>query len=116
MITITPKATEYLRNSLISGPTNALGIRIGLRDAGCSGFAYTTDFAHELQTDDQVFAFDGVQIVVAQKFMQALHGTEIDYVTQGVNSILQFNNPNVVNSCGCGESFQFKDGAKVTEL
>lgn len=111
MITLTSTAKEYLLESLSEAPAGSLGIRIGLRDAGCSGFAYTIDFAKEQNIDDQVFTFDPVQIFIDKKFMTALQGTEIDYVTQGVNSLLQFNNPNVVNSCGCGESFQFKGSA-----
>lgn len=108
MITLSPTAKKYLQESLTTSPSGTLGVRIGLRDAGCSGFAYTIDFATEELADDKVFAFDDVKIFVAEKHMPALDGMEIDFVTQGVNSILQFNNPNVINSCGCGESFQFK--------
>lgn len=109
MITLTAAAQQYLQDHLTTGPEGTLGIRIGLRDYGCSGFGYTIDFTQEKQVEDQVFIFDGVQIYIASKFLQAMRGMEIDYVTQGVNSLLQFNNPNVVKSCGCGESFQFKE-------
>lgn len=109
MITLTPAAQQYLETSLQGSPAGTIGVRIGLRDAGCSGFAYTIDFATESSSEDEVFDFAPVQIIVARKDLKALSGTELDYVTQGVNSLLQFNNPNVVNACGCGESFQFKD-------
>lgn len=109
MLTLTPAATKYLQENLESSPTGTLGIRLGLRDAGCSGFAYTFDYASEQSDSDQIFSFGTIQIFIDSKFLKALTGMEIDYVTQGVNSLLQFNNPNVINSCGCGESFQFKD-------
>ena len=109
MLTLTPAATKYLQENLESSPDGTLGIRLGLRDAGCSGFAYTFDFATSKNENDQIYSFGEILIFVDAKFSKALYGMEIDYVTQGVNSLLQFNNPNVVNSCGCGESFQFKD-------
>lgn len=109
MITVTKTAQTYLQQNMAEAPNGSLGIRIGLRDAGCSGFAYTIDFTDAKQADDQLFHFDGLNILIDKKFMQALDGMELDYVTQGVNSILQFNNPNVVNACGCGESVQFKE-------
>lgn len=109
MITLTQAARDYLEENLNNSPHGSVGIRIGLRDAGCSGFAYTIDYTTECNQQDEIFKFDGVNIIIDQKFLPSLRGTEIDYVTQGVNSILQFNNPNVVNQCGCGESFQFRD-------
>jgi iron-sulfur cluster assembly protein len=108
-ITLTPAAKNFLQGNLAQSPAGTVGIKFGLRDAGCSGYAYTIDFAQEIAADDQVFNFDAVKIIVPAQHLNALHGTEIDYVQQGINSVLQFNNPNVVNQCGCGESFQFKD-------
>lgn len=109
MITLTKSAQNFLEGNLSNSPTGTKGIRLGLRDAGCSGFAYTFDFTNVENNDDQIFTFDDIKIYISEKFMAALHGTEIDYVTQGVNSVLQFNNPNVKNACGCGESVQFKE-------
>lgn len=109
MITLTQAARDYLEENLNHSPQGTVGIRIGLRDAGCSGFAYTIDYTTECKQEDEIFKFDSVNIIINQKFLPSLHGTEIDYVTQGVNSTLQFNNPNVVNQCGCGESFQFRE-------
>ncbi|HSX19566.1 MAG TPA: iron-sulfur cluster assembly accessory protein [Gammaproteobacteria bacterium] len=109
MITLTAAAQQYLQEHLATGPDGTLGIRIGLRDYGCTGFGYVIDFADSKEEADHVFEFDGIQILIDGKFMPVLHGTEIDYVKQGVNSLLQYNNPNVVKSCGCGESFSFKD-------
>lgn len=109
MITLTPAAQQHLQEILTTGPAGTLGIRIGLRNYGCTGFGYIVDFTQEQLANDLVFSFDAVQIFIEDKFISALQGTEIDYKKQGVNSMLQYNNPNVVNACGCGESVTFKD-------
>lgn len=108
-ISLTPAAQKHLQENLANSPQGTVGIRVGLRDAGCSGFAYTMDFSSEVKADDQVFDNDGVKIIVAGEHMSALNGTVIDLAHEGVNSILEFNNPNVVHECGCGESFQIKE-------
>ena len=103
-ISLTPAAQQYLQHNIAQAPTGTLGIRLGLRDAGCSGFAYTIDFASVITADETTLNFADVM----KKNLTHFHGMEIDYVQKGVNFILEFNNPNVVNQCGCGESFQFK--------
>ncbi len=108
-ITVTPAALKHLQDNLASCPTGTIGIRVGLRDAGCSGFAYTMDFTNEQSPEDKVFTFAQVKILIAAEDFKALRGTEIDLAQEGLNSILEFNNPNVINECGCGESFQFKE-------
>lgn len=108
-ITITNDAVKHLKDNLKTSPAGTLGIRIGLRDAGCSGFAYTIDFTNQQNTDDYVLEQDGVKIFIADKFLKSLAGTEIDLVHQGINSVIAFNNPNVINQCGCGESVKFKE-------
>jgi iron-sulfur cluster assembly accessory protein len=108
-ITLTPAALQHLQENLAQSPAGTLGVRVGLRDAGCSGYAYTIDFTKEVTDTDQVFDNDGVKIVVANDYFKALKGTVIDLVQEGVNSILEFKNPNVVHECGCGESFQLKE-------
>lgn len=107
-ISLTPAAQQYLQHNIAQAPAGTLGIRLGLRDAGCSGFAYTVDFADAITADETVLDFAALKIVVTKKNLTHFHGMEIDYVQKGVNFILEFNNPNVVNQCGCGESFQFK--------
>jgi iron-sulfur cluster assembly protein len=108
-ISITPAALQHLQTNLASSPTGTIGIRLGLRDAGCSGFAYTVDFTQQQNHDDHVFDFDGVKILIAADKFKPLAGMELNLVKQGVNSILEFNNPNVAQACGCGESVKFKE-------
>lgn len=108
-ISLTPEARKHLQENLQHSPAGTLGIRIALRDAGCSGFAYTFDFVAQLNADDQSFEVDGIKIFIPQKNLNALQGSEIDFIRDGISSILKVNNPNVVHECGCGESFQIKD-------
>lgn len=82
-----------------------LGLRLGIKRTGCSGFAYTVDFADEIGTDDIVFEAHGVQVVVAQEHLPMLDGTEVDYTREGLNEAFRFRNPNAAAVCGCGESF-----------
>jgi len=110
MITLTNDAQDFLDNQMDTSPAGTLGIRIGLRDYGCSGFKYVVDFANEQATTDKVFTFgEKVRIFIAEEFVPAFSGMEIDYANAGAHSALQFNNPNVVHSCGCGSSFKFKE-------
>ncbi len=81
------------------------GIRLGVRTSGCSGFSYVLEFVDEAQADDEVFESHGVRIYVDPKSLIYLDGTELDFVREGVNEGLAFNNPNVTGECGCGESF-----------
>jgi len=108
-ISLTPAARKHLLENLQQSPAGTLGIRVGLRDAGCSGFAYTFDFVTQLTADDQTFELDGIKIIIPRQNLNALHGSELDFVRDGITSILKVNNPNVVHECGCGESFQIKD-------
>lgn len=82
-----------------------LGIRLGVRTSGCSGMAYVLEYVDDLNTEDQVFEFEGVKVVIDPKSLVYLEGTELDFVKEGLNEGFKFNNPNVRSECGCGESF-----------
>lgn len=83
-----------------------LGLRVGTKKSGCSGFAYTVDFADEAQPSDHVYESYGIQVVVDDASLAQLDGTLIDFVrTNALNEGFEFRNPNVKNECGCGESF-----------
>jgi len=111
MMTLTTAAQKYLEANLLESPEGTLGVRIGLRDAGCSGYAYTIDFADTQLAEDHILEFDSVKIFIAKEYFKQLQGTVVDLVEEGVNTTLEFDNPNVVHECGCGESFKFKDEA-----
>jgi len=81
------------------------GVRLGVKTSGCSGMAYVLEFVDEIEEDDVVFEDHGVKVIIDQKSLVYLDGTELDYGKEGLNEGFIFNNPNVKNECGCGESF-----------
>ncbi|MDQ7016055.1 MAG: iron-sulfur cluster assembly protein IscA [Gammaproteobacteria bacterium] len=83
----------------------AAGLRLGVRTTGCSGMAYVLEFADEVSPDDEVFEDAGVRVIIDKKSLVYLDGTELDFAKEGLNEGFKFNNPNVKDECGCGESF-----------
>ena len=83
----------------------AVGLRFGVKNAGCSGFAYTVDMTDEILDNDEVFESHGVKVIVDKTHLEQIDGTQIDYETDGFASAFKFKNPKVVDECGCGESF-----------
>ena len=84
-------------------------LRIGLKKGGCAGMEYTMEYVNEISESDEVVEVDGAKIVIAPTAQMFLFGTEIDYETSLLESAFKFNNPNVSESCGCGESIKFKN-------
>lgn len=103
-ITLTETAAERV-NSFITNRGSGIGLRLGVKTTGCSGMAYIIEFADEIQPEDKVFEDRGVKVIVDAKSLIYLDGTELDYKKDGLNEGFQFNNPNVKDECGCGESF-----------
>jgi iron-sulfur cluster assembly protein len=106
-IILTAAAVAHLEKTLQKKP-EALGIRFGIKNAGCSGMAYVLDFALEARPEDKIFETAGVKVVVDSASLEYLQGTEIDCVQEALNAQLKFNNPNIKSACGCGESFNTK--------
>jgi iron-sulfur cluster assembly protein len=102
-IKLTHSATERVRNYLEQD--GGEGLRLGVRKTGCSGWAYTVEIARSIEEGDIVFEDNGVKIVVAGDSLGFLDGSEVDFVSHGLNREFRFNNPNVTEECGCGESF-----------
>ena len=103
-ISITPAAADRVK-SFLATRGRGLGLRLGVKSTGCSGYAYVVNYADELAKDDVVFDAQGVKIIVDQKSLSYIDGTEVDFVKQGLNEAFRFRNPNVKGECGCGESF-----------
>jgi Fe-S cluster assembly protein SufA/iron-sulfur cluster assembly protein len=103
-ITMTDAAAVHARKQLSAA--NALGIGLGVKNAGCSGFKYEISLAKEITTKDIVIEVaQGVNVIVQPENIPYVNGTEIDFTQEGVNTSLVFNNPNAKDACGCGESF-----------
>ena len=108
-ISLTPKAHEHVRKQLAKSEAHALVL--GITETGCNGYSYELNYMTDLEnlSDAKLFEFaDGVKVYIASNNWQILRGTEIDYVTEGLNSTLKFNNPNADVMCGCGESFSLR--------
>lgn len=103
-ITLTEKAAKHVAN-YIAKRGKGVGIRFGVRTSGCSGMAYKLEFVDSANLEDIVFESHGVKIMVDPKSLPYIDGTELDYVREGLNEGFKFNNPNIKDQCGCGESF-----------
>lgn len=103
-ITLTESAANRVR-TFLENRGKGIGLRLGVKTSGCSGLAYVLEFVDVLNEDDNVFEQHGVKVIVDEKSLVYLSGTELDYVKEGLNEGFKYNNPNVKNECGCGESF-----------
>ena len=103
-ITLTEAAANRVQ-TFLHNRGSGVGVRLGVKTSGCSGLAYVLEFVDEFDADDQVFEDRGVKVVIDRKSLVYLDGTELDYGKEGLNEGFKFNNPNVKDACGCGESF-----------
>jgi iron-sulfur cluster assembly protein len=103
-ITLTEPAAKHIK-AFLENRGKGVGLRLGVRTSGCSGMAYVLEFADEINEEDQVFEDHGIKVIVDPKSMIYLDGTELDFGKEGLNEGFKFNNPNVKDQCGCGESF-----------
>jgi len=103
-VTLSDKAAKHIDN-FIAKRGKGVGIRLGVRTSGCSGMAYKLEFADEVLPEDVVFESHGLKVMIDPKSLPYMDGTELDFVRDGLNEGFKFNNPNVKDQCGCGESF-----------
>lgn len=103
-ISLTENAAKKIKNQLATRG-KGLGLKLGVKEAGCTGFAYVLDYADNLEENDIVFEQNDVKVIINEKNLKFLDGIEIDYRREGINEAFKFNNPNVKDTCGCGESF-----------
>ena len=103
-ITLSSRAAQRVQH-FIEKRGKGVGLRLSVRTSGCSGMAYTMEFADEFQPDDLRFESNGVTVIIDPKSLVYLDGTELDFVREGLNEGFKFNNPNAKAECGCGESF-----------
>jgi iron-sulfur cluster assembly protein len=103
-ISLTTAAAERVRKYLEKRGKGE-GLRLGVRTTGCSGMAYVLEYVDSVEPEDSVYESHGVKVIVDKKSLSFLDGTELDYTREGLNEGFKFNNPNVKDTCGCGESF-----------
>ena len=104
-LSISKSAADHIRKIMEDGTGKAL--RIGLKKGGCAGMEYTMEYVNEIYDDDELVEVDGAKVVIAPTAQMFLFGTEIDYESGLLESGFKFNNPNVSETCGCGESIKF---------
>ena len=103
-ITLTETAAKHVA-SHIAKRGRGIGLRLGVRTSGCSGMAYKLEYADDAQPEDLAFESQGVKVFVDPKSLPYVDGMELDFAREGLNEGFKFNNPNVKDECGCGESF-----------
>ncbi len=114
MFGINDKKAVTLTNSAVKQVVKLMadkghkGLRIGVKKGGCAGMEYTMEYVDNIQTADEVVEQDGARILIAPMAQMFLFGTEIDYQVSLLESAFKFNNPNVTEACGCGESIKFE--------
>ncbi|WP_299041307.1 iron-sulfur cluster assembly accessory protein [uncultured Tateyamaria sp.] len=106
-VSITPRAAAQI--SKLMEKEGHQGLRIGVKKGGCAGMEYTMEYVDTADPNDETVEQDGARVMIAPMAQMFLFGTEIDYETSLLESGFKFNNPNVTDACGCGESISFKD-------
>ena len=107
-IQLTESAAKQIRTQLAKRG-RGIGLRVGVKNVGCSGFAYTYDYADEVRPDDQLFEAFDTKVVVDGKSLEFLDGSTLNFVKEGLKQVFKVENPNVDATCGCGESFSVKE-------
>jgi iron-sulfur cluster assembly protein len=105
-ISLTPAAADRVRSIMASQGEGAVGLRIGVKPTGCSGFSYKLDFAKEVGPADEVIDAEGLKVLIDPMAVMYVLGTELDWVEDRLGAQFVFRNPNEKGRCGCGESFK----------
>ena len=106
-VTLTQKAVQQIND--LMDQNGHYGLRLGVKKGGCAGMEYTLDYVDEVTQHDEVIEQDGARVLIAPMAQMFLFGTEIDYEVSLLEAGFKFNNPNVTEACGCGESIKFAD-------
>jgi iron-sulfur cluster assembly protein len=107
-INLTESAKKHIE-SVLAKDTDGIGLRVGVKTTGCSGYQYVIETAKAINEEDRIIESNDIKIVIDEQSLRYLAGTELDFVREGLNAGFKFNNPNVEESCGCGESFSLKE-------
>lgn len=103
-ITLSETAADRVRRFL-DARGHGTGLRLAVKKTGCSGFAYVVDLEDEIGAGDSVFESNGIPVIVDSDTLPMVDGTHIDFAREGLSETFTYDNPNVKNLCGCGESF-----------
>ena len=116
LLSLTPRAIIRLQDINKNSPDNHAAVKLGVKNGGCAGMAYTMDYINEIGENDEVIKIDDITLVIDPKAILFLLGTEMDYEESTLNSGFIFNNPNQTDACGCGESVTLVEADIPVEL
>ena len=103
---LTDAAAARIKEVMTKAQGSIAGVRVGVKNGGCAGMAYTMEYATAVGPHDEVVEDKGVRILIDPKAVLFLLGTEMDFKTDKLATQFVFNNPNQTSACGCGESVQ----------
>ena len=106
LMRLTEAAADRIKELMAQSDHPIAGLRVGVRNGGCAGMAYTMEYAQQAAPTDEVVEDKGVRILIDPKAVLFLLGTEMDYKIDKMAAQFVFNNPNQTSACGCGESVQ----------
>ncbi len=115
VIRLTDAAAERIKYVMANAAAPVIGVRVGVKNGGCAGMAYTMEYSDSVKPADEVVEDKGVRVLIDPKAVLFLLGTEMDYKTDKLAAQFVFNNPNQTSACGCGESVNLKPAAQAAE-
>jgi iron-sulfur cluster assembly protein len=113
VIRLTDAAAERIKYVMANAAEPVIGVRVGVKNAGCAGMSYTMEYAERIEKADEVVEDKGVRVLIDPKAVLFLLGTEMDYKTEKLSAQFVFNNPNQTSACGCGESVKLKPATEA---
>jgi iron-sulfur cluster assembly protein len=115
VIRLTDAAAERIKYVMANAASEIVGVRVGVKNGGCAGMAYTMEYADRIEPLDELIEDKGVRVLIDPKAVLFLLGTEMDYKTDKLSAQFVFNNPNQTSACGCGESVKLKPAAEAQQ-
>ena len=113
VIRLTDAAADRIKYVMANAANPVVGVRVGVKNGGCAGMAYTMEYAEKVAPADEVVEEKGVRVLIDPKALLFLLGTEMDYKTEKLSAQFVFNNPNQTSACGCGESVELKPAVEA---
>lgn len=107
IIKVSDSAKKHIEQ-VLSKDADGIGLRVSVKTTGCSGYQYVIETAKTINEQDKTIESNDIKIIIDEQSLPYLAGTELDFVREGLKAGFKFNNPNVEESCGCGESFSLK--------
>jgi iron-sulfur cluster assembly protein len=115
VIRLTDAAAERIKYVMANAASEIVGVRVGVRNGGCAGMAYTMEYAEKIEPLDELVEDKGVRVLIDPKAVLFLLGTEMDYKIDKLSAQFVFKNPNQTSACGCGESVKLKPAAEAQQ-